>query len=219
MATAAPQTFRIPLALLAAANLAALGVILWPWPQALNLPVNGSAAIDPAVTLAIYVGLVFYISSGLKETTKKALSIATILGLAAGVVLGVRAVLGVRVGVQPGFLQPGLLVVAVILWGVAGLRGSKVGGSAGIGALAGIWSAIASGLLATAAILAELYFAGPTQASPDLWKQYEGLAIGNSATQGMVHSLNAVTALLLVGPITGAVVGMIFGFFGQSRKS
>jgi hypothetical protein len=219
MATPAPQTFRIPLALLAAANLAGLGVILWPWPQALNLPVNGSAAIDPAVTLAIYIGLVFYISSGLKDTTKKVLSLAGRLGLAAGVVLGVRAVLGVRLSVQPGFLRPGLLGVAVLLWGFAGLRGSKVGGSTGMGALAGLWSAITSGLLATAAILAELYFAGPTQASPDLWKQYEGLAIGNSATQGMVHSLNAVTALLLVGPLTGVVVGMIFGFFGQNRKS
>jgi hypothetical protein len=76
-----------------------------------------------------------------------------------------------------------------------------------------------SGLVACAAILAELYLAGSTQDSGDPWKQYQGLAIGNTATQGLVHALNSATAFLLLGPLVGAIVGVVFAFFGQSRKS
>jgi hypothetical protein len=75
-----------------------------------------------------------------------------------------------------------------------------------------------SSLMACAAILAEL-FAGPTQDSPDPWKQYQGLAIGSTATQGLVHSLNSATGFLLIGPLAGAAVGVIFAFFGQNQKS
>ena len=68
-------------------------------------------------------------------------------------------------------------------------------------------------------MLAELYLAGPSPSSPDPWKQYQGLAIGNSVTQGLVHSLNTATGFLLLGPLAGAVVGLIFAFFGQNQKS
>ena len=219
MAASAPRTYRIPLVLLAAANLAILGTILWPWQEALNLPVNGTTAIDPAISLIAYMGLLYWISSGLKEPTQKALSAGTMIGLYGGLVLVIRVLLGVWTGQQPGFLQPGLLGLAVILWGIAGLRGSRAAGNASIGALSGLWSAMVSGLMACAAIFAELYLAGPTQDSPDPWKQYQGLAIGNSATQGLVHSLNTATAFLLLGPLTGAAVGAIFAFFGQNQKS
>lgn len=219
MAAGAPQTFRIPLALLAAANLAVLGVVLWPWPDALNLPVGGSAAFDPAVTLCAYLGLIFWTTSGIEESTQEALSQGAILGLAAGGFLVVRVLVAIRVAEQPGFLQPALVTVAVILWGVAGLRGSRPAGSVGMGALSGLWSSMVSCLLASAAILAELYLAGPTQASPDPWKQYQGLAIGNPATQGLVHSLDSATAFLLLGPLAGTVVGLIFAFFAWSRKN
>jgi hypothetical protein len=107
----------------------------------------------------------------------------------------------------------------VILWGVAGLRGSWAAGNAGMGALSGLWSAMVSGLMACTAVLAELYLAGPSPSSPDPWKQYQGLAIGNSVTQGLVHSLNTATGFLLLGPLAGAVVGLIFAFFGQNQKS
>jgi hypothetical protein len=219
MAASAPQTFRIPLVLLAAANLAILGTLLWPWQQAMNLPVGGTSALDPAISLAAYMGLSFWISSGIQEQTRKALSTGAMIGLAAGLVLVVRVVLDVRAASQASYLQPALLGVAVILWGIAGLRGSRPAGNAGLGALSGLWSAMVSGLMGCTAILAELYLAGPSQASPDPWKQYQGLAIGNSVTQGLVHSLNVATAFLLLGPLAGALTGLIFAFFGQNQKS
>lgn len=219
MAVAAPQTFRFPLVLLAAINLAVLGILLWPWQDALNLPVGGTTAIDPAVSLFAYMGLIYWISSGIKEPTQKALSTAALIGIGAGLLLVIRVLVGVRTAIQPGYLQPALLGIAVILWGISGLRGSREAGNAGMGALSGLWSAMVSGLMACAAILAELYLAGPAPDSPDPWKQYQGLAIGNTVTQGLVHSLNAATAFLLLGPLAGAIVGLIFAFFGQTQKA
>jgi hypothetical protein len=83
MATGEPQTFRIPLVLLAATNLALLGAVLWPWQEALNLPVGGTTAFDPAISLLAYMGIIFWIGSGIEETTQKALSSGAIMGLAA----------------------------------------------------------------------------------------------------------------------------------------
>ena len=219
MAASAPQTFRIPLLLLAAANLAVLGALLWPWQEALNLPGNGTTALDPAISLLAYIGLIYWISSGITEPTRKALSQGSTIGLLAGLILVARVLLSVRAADGHAYLQYGLLGLAVILWGIAGLRGSRAAGSTGMGALSGLWSAMVSGLMGCAAILAELYLAGPTVDSPDPWKQYQGLAIGNTVTQGLVHSLNSATGLLLLGPLAGAAVGLIFAFFGQSSKS
>lgn len=219
MATGAPPTFRIPMILLAAASLAVLGVHLWPWQEIANLPGNGTVAFDPAIALAAYMGLVYWISSGIKEPTQKALSAGAMVGVLAGVALVANVLIGVRDTPQPGYLQPGLLGLAIILWGVAGLRGSRIAGNAGMGALSGLWGAMLSSLMGSAAILAELYLAGTTQNSPDPWKQYQGLAIGNTAMQGLVHSLNTATGFLLLGPLVGAGMGLIFAFFGQSPKN
>ncbi len=218
MATGAPLTLRVPLIFLAGANLAILAAHLWPWQEVMNLPGSGSVAFDPAISLLAMMCLIPWISSGIQEGTQKALSIGAMVGVAAGVVLVARVLLDLRGGDQPAYIQPGLLALAVILWGVAGLRGSKVAGSAGTGALSGLWSALVSCLMACAAVLTHLYLAGPTQDSPDPWKQYQGLAIGNSATQGLVHSLNTVTGFLLMGPLAGAAVGLIFAFFAQDQK-
>jgi hypothetical protein len=216
MALGPSRTYRIPLVLLAAANLATLGAILWPWQQAFNLRVNGTTAIDPAITLAAYMALLYWMSSGIQDLTRDAIAIGTTFGIVAGLLLAARVLIDIWTGHESGFLHPGLLGLAVILWGVAGLRGSRAAGNSMMGALAGLWSGMVSSLIACAAIFADLYLAGPTQASPDPWKQYQDLAIGNSATQGLVHSLNNATAFLLLGPLTGALVGIIFALLGQN---
>jgi hypothetical protein len=36
--------------------------------------------------------------------------------------------------------------------------------------------------------------------------------------QELVHTLNTATGFLLIGPLAGAVVGLIFAFFSQGQK-
>jgi hypothetical protein len=205
--------------LLAAASLGVLGVHLWPWQEITNLPGNGTVAFDPALCLLAYVASAWWITSGITEPTQKALSAGAMAGLLAGVVLVADVLLGIRQDSQPAFLQPTLLGVAAILWGVAGLRGSRIAGSSAMGALSGLWAAMVSSLMAGAAVVVELYIAAPVHNSTDPWRQYESLAIGNTMTQGLVHSLNMATAFLLLGPITGAAAGLIFAFFAHEQKN
>ncbi len=223
MGSGAQLNLRIPLILLAAINLAILGMRLWPWQEVLNLPGNGSTAIDPAVCLLAYIGLIFFIGGNGHEPIQKALSAGAILGLLAGVILVAQVLLKTRFAAadsfHPGLVRAGLLAAAGAVAGVAGLRGAKAGGNAGIGMLSGLWCAMVAGLMACSAVLVQMYLQGPPMPeTQDPWRQYEGLAIGNPATQALVNSLNSATWFLLIGPIAGAVMGLIFALFVQAKK-
>jgi len=223
MGASAPLTLRTPLILLAAANLVFLGMRLWPWQDVVaNLPGNGATGIDPAVCLLAYMGLIFWIATNHHEPIQKALSSGTMLGLLAGCILVAEVMFkdsADTAGIShPRLVRMGLMAAAGVVWGIAGLRGSKAGGNAGIGMLSGLWAAMASSLMACSAVLASLYLAAPVPDTTDPWKEYEGLAIGNPATQALVHSLNSATAFLLIGPLVGAVLGLLFAFSAQSGK-
>ncbi len=221
MGSSAPPTLRIPLMLLAVANLVILGFCLWPWPQVFNLPVNGTTAIDPAVVLVGYIGLIFWIGGARQEANRRALSSGTMLGLLAGLILAGQiyftALAATATAFHPGLVRVSLLAAAWLTWGIAGWRGSRLAGNAGIGALAGVWSAMVSCLMVCTAVLAMTYLAGPLPISQDAWNQYEGLAIGSPATQALVHSLNLVTEFMLVGPLLGGALGALFAFFAKSE--
>jgi len=220
MGHAEPPTLRTPLMLLAAVNLAILGMRLWPWQDVPNLPGNGTTGFDPAISLLAYIGLIPWMAGNPKASKRKALSIGTMIGLVAGVLLVVEVVIATRSEGQGAVLKTGLLATAGLLWGIAGLRGAKAaGGSAAIGSVAGAWSAMVSCLMACTAVLLEINPLSPLPQTLDPWKQYEALAIGNQATQQLVHSLIVATGFLLIGPLVGAAAGPIFVFFAKTHKS
>jgi hypothetical protein len=219
MASGATPSMRVPFILLSVANLAVLGMRLWPWQEVMSLPGNGTTALDPAVTLLGYIGFVIWVKGSSKDPSQMAISAGTLVGLAAGFILVAEVMLEARLALISPLAQIGLFAVAGILWGIGGLRGGKAAGSAGFGMLAGAWSAMLSCLMACSGIFAGMYFAvAPQPAVQDPWKDYQGLAIGNPAVQSLVHSLNTATGFLLIGPLVGAVMGLVFAFFGQNQK-
>lgn len=221
MATAKVQTiFRTPLLLLALINLAILGYILWPWPAALNLPGEGTA-LDPAVSLAVYLGLAFWIGKTRGETARNALMNAASLGVLAGAVLAALVLLVSRSPVHGSVsisLQFAFVAVAAMLWGVSGIRGVRSGHSIGFAAICGGWSAMVSSLIACTALLAETYFAMAPGQATDAWKAYESTFTGSPETLAMMHTLNAATGFLLVGPIVGCVAGALLGAIFKPHK-
>jgi len=223
MGSGAPLTLRTPLILLGIADLTVLGMRLWPWPQVFNLPLNGATGIDPAVCLVTYIGLLYWIANDCLPVTRKAFCSGSLLGMLGGLLLAAEVVLGARPPAPDpaslAHLQLGLLAGAGIIWGIAGLRAVQITQSPVMGLIAGLWSAMASALMAVAAVLAEIYRFGGSQLSQDPWKQYEGLAIGTPATQALVHSLNSATGFLLLCPLAGGALGLIFAHFSQSEKS
>ena len=222
MGTSSPPTLRIPLVLLALADLALLGMRLWPWQDVVNLPLNGATGIDPAVCLLAYMGLIFWIGNTRIQPTKQALSTGAMLGLLGGLLLAGRVAYNAQPGIanaaQSGNVSKGLLLAAALVWGIAGYRGAKSAGDAPSGMLSALWSAMTSGLMACAAVLTEMYLAAPVPETTDPWKLYEGLAIGNTATQALVQSLNTATGFLLLCPLAGSVLGLVFGLVGQNGK-
>lgn len=223
MGVGAQPTLRVPLILLALVNLAILGSRLWPWQEVLSLPGGGATGIDPAVCLVGYAVLIFFIGSNRHEPIQKALSASALLGLLAGLILVAQVLLKTQfasaVTFHPHLLGVGFFVLAGVVWGFAGLRGAKAGGNVNIGMLSGLWSAMVSGLMACTAVLVQWYFVAPLPETNDPWKQYEGLAIGNPATQALVNSLNSATWFLLVVPLAGTVLGLAFAFLGQTEEN
>ncbi|MGA2807347.1 MAG: hypothetical protein ABSE87_04380 [Terracidiphilus sp.] len=220
MGSGARPTLRFPLMLLAIANLAVLGARLWPWQDVPNLPLNGATGIDPAVCLLGYIGIIFWFGSNSQEPMQKALGTGTSLGFLGGCFLVAEILLKGHApdANAPSVVTMGLFAAAGVLWGIAGLRAMRLTGNAGLGMLCGAWSALTSCLMAATAVLTQVYYTAPPAESPDPWKQYEGLAIGNPAMQGLVHSLNSVTFFLLVGPLAGAAIGLFFAFFGHKGE-
>lgn len=216
MGTVAPPTLRIPLMLVAVANLVVLGMRLWPWQDLLNLPGNGVVAFDPAICLLAYIFFLYWIPSGATAPTRKALLTGSLLGMLGGAVIAFQVVYRAQPAnlsaPNPDLAPTAMLVAAALVWGIAGLIGSRLAGAVGIGILTGVWSAMVSGLIGCATVLQQMYYAAAAPVTQDPWKQYEGLAIGNAATQTLVQWLNSATGFLLVGPLVGAVAGWLISY-------
>lgn len=224
METSRQPTLRTPIILLALLNLAMLGARLWPWQDVMSLPGNGTTGFDPAISLAAYVGLGFWIGNARKESSRKSLFAAAMLGVVSGLFLVGQVVLSTRQAAEdlaagPDKLQIGLLVCAAVMIGFAGLRSAKAGNTLGFSAVCAIWASMVSCLMAVAAVLGETYLGAGTGESNDPWKDYQGLAIGTPAMQALVHSLDTVAGLLLIGPLVGCVAGAIFASFGNPKKA
>ncbi len=224
MGNGAQPTFRIPLILLALADFGLLAARLWPLENIANMPGGSTTAMDPAITLAAYIGLSFWISNTSSTQARKSLFTAALLGLIGGLLLAAQVSLATRPapeagsGSQPFALQLGLIAAAAIVCGIAAQRAARAGLSLGFSVVCAGWCAMVSCLIATATILGEASFSMAPPQSSDPWKQYEGLAIGSPSAQALVHSLDTVAGFLLIGPIIGSIAGVIFAQFSATKK-
>ena len=215
MPSGRPVTLRIPILLLALADLVLLAMRLRPWNEITNLPGQGTVGFDPVICLLAYFFLMAWMSGNKDEAVQKALAIGSLFGLLGGA-LSVGAVLLNSADSKSIFyMQLGLLVAASISWGIAGMRGAHAARSINQGIVAGVWSAMVSALIACGVVLSRIDLAHPMAQSQDPWKQYQGLAIGNDAIQYFVHSLVMVAGFLLICPVVGGVLGLIFAMSAQ----
>lgn len=210
MSRGATLALRIPITLLALADLAILGVRLMPWSEIVNLPGQGNTGYDPLICLTVYTFLLFWLSGNRHPDFQKMLSVTALLGLLGGLMLAGQVTLFDRMGLHTPYVYIGLLVAAGVTWGIAGLRGVQISGNPTIGIVAGLWSAMISALLGSGAALLEIDLRNPRPLTSDPWKQYEGLAIGSQAMQTLVHGLNTATGFLLICPLVGGAVGLMF---------
>src|SRR5579871_4738025 len=177
METRRLPTLRTPIILLALVNLAMLGIRLWPWPDVMSLPGNGATGIDPAVTLAAYAGLAYWIGTARADASRKLLFSSASIGLLAGFCLVVAVVAAARkVTVDPAAgpdrIQIGLLAAALVIIGLAGFRTARAGRPMAFSTVCALWSSMVACLMAVAALLVETYLAAGAGDSSDPWKDY-----------------------------------------------
>jgi len=224
MGAEAQSILRIPLLLLTAADMVLLSLRLQPWDDIFSLPGNGTTGLDPIISLLGYFGLIFWLTGKTGSLLVQAQSAITVLGLLGGAILAAAVTLAGRPLIADPSLsahvQIALLVAAGVVWGFAGIRAARAPkSSVGFSLMAGAWSAMVSSLIACGAVLSQLYIFGPPPETQDLWKQFQEIGIGDPATVVLVHTLNAATGFLLLGPLAGAALGLVFAFFGQRRTA
>lgn len=220
MSNGAKTLIRIPMLLLAAADLALLAMRLRPWDEISRLPGGGSVGYDPAICLVAYLGLVFWLTGANGSRLITAQTAITRWGLLAGAVLAAKFWMGGEPSAaQTSELQGALLITAAIVWGVAGIAAKRAVGSLAACFLSGIWCAMVSALIACAVVLGQFFVVGPPPETQDSYRQFQDIGIGSPGTVVLVHALTSATALLLVGPIAGGIAGLICGFFARPRKA
>ena len=214
--------FHAPLILMVLADLAILGYRLWPWDQVMALPGNGSTGIDPAVSLAGYLGVSLWIGSARNYSARKCLLTAAWFGLFGGVLLAAAVLLADKPGAdaaQSHVPQYSLMAAAVIVWGLAGRGGIRAGYQAGFAVLCSLWSAMVSCLIAFATLVAGSFYSFAPGQSGDPWKEYQGLAIGSEATQALVQTLLTATGYLLLGPLVAVLAGLLFAGISKPAEA
>jgi hypothetical protein len=220
MGAIAQNKVRFPLLALVLADLALLAVRVRPWPEVFSLPGNGSTAIDPAVLLAAYLLLIVWLTGRTGSSMVSAQPMVTALGVLDGALVAMESwVSGLPSGAQFGTVQIILLTAAALVCGIAAFRAAQTAGSAASGLVAGVWCSMVSGLVACAVVLGQIYISGPPPDTPNAYKQFQELGIGNSATVILVNALNGATALLLIGPMVGGALGLLAGFLGRKRAA
>lgn len=211
--------FRTGLILLALLNLLALGARIWH----ASSGADSNSISDPAISLAFYIVLALWIGSARAEADRSWLLQAATLGVSGGVAL--MCVVGIASLPMPdGFtlhykLQAILICAAIAMWGIAAARVTRAGRKPGFAVVAAIWSAMVSSLLACSALLAETYVKMGADTVLDPWGPLQQRLVGPDSTQPLVHTLNAATGFLLIGPVVGCLAGAACGFLFRRKNA
>jgi hypothetical protein len=219
MSEGARFSIRYPLLLIALGDLALLVLRLRPLQDVSSLPGQGTG-FDPAICLVAYAGLVLWFTgrSGSRMTGPQ--PAVTLFGLLAGALLALRFwMAGLPTGAQTREVQAAVAIAAAIVWGLAGVRAARAAGKPSAAFIPGIWGGTVSALLACAVVLGQFFVTGPAPDTPDTYKQFLELGIGSPSTVVLVRSLTAATALMLLCPLLGGALALIFGVFAGKRAA
>ncbi|WP_420238598.1 hypothetical protein ACOBR2_03050 [Telmatobacter bradus] len=206
---------RIPLMLLALGDLVLLGLKLWPWRDIPLLPGQGTTGYDPVICLLAYLYLLYWIGGRHNPEVQKSLKSGLALAIPAGLLCIGFVFLDVPQFAHKLYAQIGILAAASIFAGIAGYKGQRFSKSPNVGIATGTWSAMISALMAVAVILARIDLSHPRPLTNDPWRQYQALAIGNPALQALVHGLNMASCFLLIAPLAGGMIALLFALKAQ----
>lgn len=218
MARSSSVILRFPVLALAAADLVLLALRLRPWNALQTLPNEGTAAIDPLISLGAYLGLMLWVSAIRNPFIRQALAAGSLCGIAGGTLLVFHLLLPPRPDTAALAVHIGLFVGAGILWSAAGLLGARAADHFAIGIVSGAWSAMVSALMACVPLLLRLSAVASVQPGFNWW-QYQDVPEAIPVMQALVHALNVITGFLLFCPLIGATLGLVCGLGHEGKSS
>lgn len=217
---AQPRWLRPVLWGVMALNLSLIAFQLVLYPALLAMPDGWSFVLAPVVLLAIYAGVVLalpiivaHVSGG-----AGALIVGTRIGLVAAVIEALNISLESLVAMPQAVtaVVTGIFMLsAFALWGTVGMLVAHRTQSVVSGALAAVWSAIITMLLAVTYGFALLALAWPQLAAfeatdPDFlrshWDDLHAFTIANTFSNGATHFVEAPLIAFVVGGL-GASIG------------
>lgn len=221
MKTILPRTVRLALLLSVTLNLAMIGLRVVFYRPLLAMPGGLRFALEPAILLIVYGGLVIWATSHPDPLRQGILQIGTPLGLLGGAVQVVLILLEntVNLGAANGPVTLSSMLVTFSLWGVAGYRASRtITTNSRAGALAGSWSAVVTMLITVTFGFALLYSSIPRLDYVATWPEFQRSGWGDVHAFSIANTLDSGFSHLLIGPIVGAIFGGIASLIARFQR-
>jgi hypothetical protein len=213
--SALPHTLRVTLLLVISLSLVLIVVGVSRYPPRLAQRGGWVSGTEAAVLLIVHAAIVVWATRKGNLRGDTVLVKATAFGLISGglEVVHISVENFAHLSARAGTISTGVFMFSlVLLWGIAGYAAARIAGKAGLGWLAGLWSATVAVLLTSAFGLILLNLS-PHQlelnniGSPDLirsgWTDLRAFTIADL--------FEAVVKVLTMGPVLGAAFGGIGG--------
>ena len=192
-------------------NLVFIGLAVLGADSPLWMPGGVVYVVEATVPLVIY-GLIFFWAPSLRVMQGgRALQSGTTIGVIGGVLHIIHRALenfGRRVGenttVTLAFMLGGFMI-----WGLAGYLVAREPGDIKAGILASCWSAMVSVVMAVTFGLALMTANIPSPSYVATWSEFKQSGWANAHAFAITNSFEAVLSHLVIGPIAGAVFGLL----------
>ena len=193
-----------------AASIAMAAIQVARYPPLLMLPGGRAFVIEPAVALLVYAALIAAADGPARQA---------MFGVIAAAVQTAHLLTENTVhlgGGRDAMVTLAFMLATFTVWGVAGYRAGRLVP----GLLAGIWSAVATMSIVVAIGFAiEFYWIVPSPAEVVTWGEFQRSGWGDVRAFTIANTLDSAFSHLLIGPIVGAVVGVIGGAIARIRQA
>lgn len=206
------RSHALAVALLAcnAASLCAIYLGVRGYPPFWSQPGAWVYVCEPVAALLVYSGLVVWVSEKRGPWWQTIVQTAAVFGLAAAAVdlAGLIIEDGRLFRVHGPGMQIATMLTLFTLWGVAGWRASRALKSVRAGLIAAISSAaICMMVSVSAALIVQLFFAGPPLAEVATWGEFARSGWTNPRAFAIANTLDSGFTHLLIAPVIAAITG------------
>jgi len=181
----------------------------------LTMPGGLAIVLEITALLAAYALSVVWVTTREGPLYRAAITFGTRCGMIGGAIQMVHLAQEAFVDLGPvwnGINGFGLLLCTFLLWGFAGYQTTPRTGSPRSGVLAGAWSAVVTmSILVLFGFALEFYMVPPKPEYVATWGEFKRSGWTDIQAFTIANTLYSAQSHLIIGPILGAIFGLIGG--------